>query len=254
MISRYEAILNGTALSAVDPDIRILDISHDPPTLQTEKYDVANRNGERTYSRYRGTASITISFELSKYSIAKRQTVCQQVCAWAKNGGILETNDRPGQRLRCICEKFPAVASAMRWKDTLQMTFTAYALPFWEEKFPQELTLSGTSGGGTLYVPGNYDGACAEVTVTAGATLTRLTLNAGDTSITLEGLSVPAGSTIVISYDENMIQQIKTGNISLLNKRKGNDDLLIKCGEINALSFTANGNATVKFSVRGLWL
>ena len=81
-----------------------------------------------------------------------------------------------------------------------------------------------------------------------------MTLTAGGKTMTLSGLSVASGSVIRISYDDEMIQSIKVGNVSLLPNRTGADDLTVDCGETTAFSFTSSGAASVKFSVRGLWV
>lgn len=254
MISRYEVYLNGVALSSVNPDILILDVQYSPANFTTETYTTAKRQGARIHRRYVDKASVTVSFAIRKYGIQDRQTVCADVVAWAKNGGVLQTNDRNGQRLRCVCETFPVVQSVLRWTDPLTMTFSAYALPFWEEETPSVLHLTGTSDGGTLYVPGNIDGAMIEATVTANASLTSVNLSANGKTMILSGLSVASGETIVLSYDDEMIQSIKVGTTSILNKRSGPDDLLAIGGATNAFAFTSDADADVDFKVRGIWL
>lgn len=254
MISRYEAWLDGVALSGVNPDILILDIEHAPVNVRTETFTTAKRNGSRIHRRYFERASVTIRFAIRKYGIDDRRAVCSDVVKWAKNGGVLNTNDRNGQRLRCICDTFPVVQSAMRWTDPFTITFTAYALPFWEEVEQSVLHLSGTSGGGQLFVPGNVDGAMIEATVTANAALTSLNLSANGKTMQLSGLSVASGGVIQLTYDDEMIQSIKADGVSILNKRSGPDDLLAVGGEMNSFAFTADADVDVDFKVRGLWL
>lgn len=254
MISRYEVVLNGQALSSISASILILDVQYATPSIKNETYSVAKRQGARLHRRYYDRASVTINFEIHEYGIANRMKVCNAVQRWAKNGGVLQINDREGQRLRCVCESFPVIKSALKWTDVLSVTFSAYSLPFWEEISPSVLTLTGTSGSGSLYVPGCVDEAFAEVDITAGGTLTSLTLTANGRTMTLSGISVSSGSVVKIAYDDEMIQSIKVGNTSLLTKRTGVDDLVFKCGESNSVSFTSNVSVTASFKVRGLWL
>ena len=254
MISRYEAYLNNIALSSVDPKILILDIQYSAPSIKNEGYTLAKRNGTYIYNRYTDKTSVSISFEIRAYDTAERQAVCNEICKWAKNGGTLQTSDRPGQRLRCICDAFPTIASARNWTDALQIVFTAYALPFWEEETEKTLALTGASASGSLYVPGNIDGALIEASVKANAALSSVNLTANGKTLSLSGLSVSSGQVINITYDNALIQSIKVGSTSLLNKRTGADDLLAKCGENNVLSMSASASVNVVFKVRGLWL
>ena len=251
MISRYEAILNGKALSAISADILILDIQHPPVSIDFSTYKGAKRHGNRVYRKYIDHRDCVITFAIRAYDIRERQMICNAVQKWAKGGGVLQTNDREGQRLRCVLSQPPTIQSALRWTDTISMTFTAYALPFWEEIIPAEATLTGTSGSGSLFVPGSADGACFEVDVTPNGTLTTLNLIANGKTLSLTGIS--ATGTVKVAYDDDMIMSIKTGTTSLLSKRSGADDLPVISGERNSISFSANVSCNVKFKGRGLW-
>lgn len=254
MISRYDVILNGISLSSIHPNIYVLDVNYAAPEINVSTYNVAKRNGARIHRLSTNSISVSVSFEIHSYGIAERQNICGLVSRWAKNGGILEINDRPGQRLRCICEKKPVIESARNWTDPVTMTFTAYQLPYWEEKVYSILSLgAGTSGSGTLYVPGSVDGAMIEAEILANASLSSVSLTANGKTMTLSGLSVGSGSTIVLAYDDQLIQSIKVGSTSILDKRTGADDLIANCGELNSLSYTSSASVTVIYKVRGLW-
>lgn len=254
MISRYEAVLNNIALSSLSSDILILDVQYLTPEVRTDTLTLAKREGARVYRQYIAGSSVTIQFEIHAYGIANRQSILGDVVRWAKNGGLLEINDRPNQQLRCVCNTYPSIASVRNWTDPLSITFSAYELPFWFEKNPVTLTLTGTGSSGDLFVPGNIDKALVEADITANATLSSVSLTVNGQTMSLTGLSVASGSTIVLSYDQNMIQSIKVGNISLIPNRSGVDDLLAKCGETNIMSVSASASVTVVFKVKGVWL
>lgn len=254
MISRHEVYLNGVALSSVNPDILILDVQYQPATFQTETFATAKRQGARILRRYADKTLVTVNFAIRKYSTRERQSAYSDVVNWAKNGGVLQTSDRDGQILRCVCEAFPSLQSVSRWTDTLSIVFAAYALPYWEEQNPVTLRLSGSSGENSMYVPGNVDGAMVEATITANASLSSISLTVNERQLSLSGLSVTANQVISISYDDEMIQSIKVGTTSLLNKRTGVDDLMANCGDTNTFGFTSNSSVDVDFIVRGLWL
>ena len=254
MISRYAVTLNGIALSELSADILILDVGYAQPSYNDRSYSVAKRHGSRLIDRKFNSAGVTVTFEIHAYDIRQRQAICNAVCAWAKNGGVLETNDREGQYLQCVCTGFPSVESARNWTDPLTIEFSAYAIPFWQEKLPQTVALTGTSQSGTLYVPGNVDDALVEATIKANASVSSVALTVNGRTLTLSGLSLSTNGTITITYDTEGIQSIKQGSTSILDKRTGVDDLLAKCGEINDVSITASASVTVTFSVRGYWL
>lgn len=254
MISRYGVFLNGLSLEAISPEILIHDIEYTPVSIRNETFALARRQGAHITRRYIDSNSVSVLFEIQAYDISERQTILNRVNRWAKNGGVLQTTDRTGQRLRCICEQFPSITSVKTRGQELRITFSAHSLPFWESVSPAKLTLTGTSASGSLYVPGNVDGAFVELTATANGALTDITFTAGDTELTLSGLNIASGRKIIIAYDDDMIQSIKTGNTSLLNKRTGSDDLIVKSGETESFALTANVACTVEYRVRGLWL
>lgn len=255
MISRYEAYMDGEALSAVDPSLLILDIHHNDPGLQIKKNALGGRDGAVVTGRYLEKASVTISFAIREYNIANRQAVCSRVIKWAK-GTVLKTNDRTGQMLYCICDDYPVINSAMAWTDPLSITFSAYGIPYWQEEFAKTATLTDTSENDTLFVPGSADMAFVNVDITAGAAVSSLTVGCGETAIELTGLALSDGDVVSIAYDQNGLMSIKKGNTSLLNKRTAasSDDLIAVCGEENEISITASGSVTAVFSVRGCWI
>lgn len=256
MISRYEAFMNGVALSTICEDLAILDIEYESPAKNAKTAVLAKRNGSViTQERYEN-GTVTITFELHLYSTAERMLACQKVAEWAMIGGILKTSDRPGQRLRCICEQPPIITSAKRWTDPLSVVFSAYVIPFWEEDIPAKKTISTADSGAVLYVPGNVGEALADVTVSPVAAVTSVTVTAGDKHITLSDINIPAEQAIKLYYDDNAILHIESNGTSLLNKRTADssDDISFPCGKRTAIGITASATATATFSARGLWV
>lgn len=270
MISRYDAILNGVPLSSLNANILITDIETVQPAIRYDSFTLAKRHGSRIYRRYAETAAVNIKFAIRQYDIQTRQEVCNEIIKWARNGGILQTNDRMGQRLRCVCSAFPYVSSALKWTDELTITFTAYLLPFWENTMETivELTSTGGYSQQTVLIPGNIEAALVSAEVKTAASyptpeegqdpiqVTRLDFEAGSSKITLTGLEIGANQTIKIAYDDNLIQSIKVGSTSLLDKRStgSDDDLVANCAENVRFRFRSNVEATVTYRLRGLWL
>lgn len=253
MISRYEVWINDVALSSVDPDIYITDISY--PTV-SRGYDTsahAGQDGAYTGKARTESNGVSVAFMVRKYGTSERMAAVQAICAWCVDGGWVKTSDRPGQRMYVRCTRLPAVSSVMRWTDTVTVDFVAHDFPFWTDVVPQEKTLaSGASG--TMNVVTLMD-APVEAVITATEALTGFTLTVGDTAITLSGITVAAQGTVEISYtDDHHILQIKSGDTSLLDKRTAasSDDLLAKRGA-NAVAYTSTGASSCEIRVKGVW-
>lgn len=253
MTSRYSATLNNVSLASVDSSILLLDIQYQPVEMQDKTINIAKRHGARRTDRSFGMSSARILFEIHKYGIADRQEVCGKIGKWAKDGGVLEVNDRPGQYLQCVCTEFPVINSAKNWTEALSITFTAFEIPFWQAKTAVTKALTGTSDEELLTVPGNVDGALVEVDITANASLSSITLSVNNRDLILSSLNASQSDIISISYDEKAIQSIKKGSASIMDKRTGVDDLLAVCGS-NTLEISASASVSAEFKVRGLWL
>ena len=251
MISRYNALLNGVAMSAIDEDLYVADIRYPAPQVETNYATLAKRHGSMVVSSYVRKRTVVIPFELHIYSTQQRQAVCQRVCEWARNGGYLETSDRPGQRLRVVCEKYPTITSAMKWTDELSLTFASDVLPHWEEVYPATAETDG-NGEAALYLPGNAEErALVDAVITLTGAADEITVQAGETAMTLSGLDGQENDVITIDHDENLFLQIKLNGASILDKRTGADELTAGNGETTLCSVT--GPATAVFSARGLW-
>lgn len=255
MISRYEVALNDVLLSEVSENLLILDVHYTDPEITNSMVSLGNREGSFITRRRKERASVTIDFEIHEYDIAERQRVYQDIVSWAIGGGILTINDRPDMRLRCICENLPAISSVKNWTDSLSITFSAYAYPYWEDVEPVLVTLNGANARGSIHVSGNVGEAFVTAEITANEAISHLTVSVGNTSIQLTGISIPKNGVVKISYDDDAILSIKYGSTSLLSKRTpaSSDDLMAKCGATNSVSVVASNVVTARISVRGCW-
>lgn len=80
-------------------------------------------------------------------------------------------------------------------------------------------------------------------------------IQTAESSITLEGISIPAGESIVIDHDDGGYIRIMHGSNSLLIDRTvdSSDDLYLPTGR-SEVSVTGNVDVSAVFSVRGAWL
>lgn len=254
MRSRYEAYMDGVALSSIDPSIYVANILPGEIAPSFTLKDVAGRNGSIIAREKYAKTTVDIVFEIHEYDIAKRQRICQMVQMWAE-GSVLKTSDRPGQYLKCVCERFPVV-DAKNWTNPVTMTFAGYTPPFWQEENAVTVSLSGTSGSASKYIPGNVKEALVSAVLTANAGISSFSLTVGDTTLNFSELSLSSGDTVTIDYDEHLFLRIRSGNTSLMGKRTAAsaDELIARCGRPNSFSFTSSGGASVVFTVKGWWL
>ena len=261
MISRYEAYMDGIALGSIHPSIYVRDIHYAEPSFQFRENKLGYRDGALLDGKYLEKSSVTIDFDLRAYDTAQRQRILADIITWSK-GSTLTVSDRPGQKLVCVCEKLPAIKSAMKWTETLSITFSAYGIPYWQDDVPTSGTLSSQTGeaaAGTIFVPGNAEKAYMNVDVTAGAALTSLSVACGNSGIQLvfpNDSPLASGSVVKFAYNADGILSIKTGSTSLLDKRTAasSDNLEVKCGMNNGIAVEATGAVSAVFKARGCWL
>lgn len=256
--SRNRVWLNRIGLADIDPSIHIHDVAYNPPNITTNTVDRARYNGSRVTRQRMGNSSVTIQFDVREYDQVLRQSIMNRITAWAMAGGVLTTDDRPGQRLHVVCTEAPTVKSSLKWAGRQSMEFSAYDQPFWEDVVPKTTILTGTIESGQLAGAGAASDPFVEVRVKATQYISSVTLNAGNTTIALNGILISPTQALVIEYDDTHTLKIYNENTgtSYLNKRSASsdDDLMIPVGKFSTVSFSANGSATVTFSVRGLYL
>lgn len=255
MVSRYVATLNGVDFAEIDERLLILNVNHAPPDYQLTKNTIANKQGMTIGRKRKECEKVTITFEAHVYLTDERQAVLQAIITWAKNGGTLRLNDRPGQKLVCICEELPSINSVRDWTAPLSIVFAAYGIPYWQEENATVVSLSGSNASGYIEVPGNGDDACVDCTIVPRGTLQSIRVTAGSTFIELSNLNIPSGSQLLITHDSNQILRITVNGSSRLSARTGqsSDDLLVPSGVTSRIATASNVPVTATFSTRGLW-
>lgn len=243
MMTRYKAWLNNLPMHDLDPTIYILDIKESEPVSSISTAQYGKPYGSVVLEKRRDSLSVTISFEIHEYDPTRRKTVMQKIHAWAKRGGELAISDRPDQVLKVELDTPPVVGSSRKWTESLDITFTAYAFPYWLDATPQLL-----EGDGTLYIPGTA--SIAPVDAQIVDCFEELSITVGDSTIDLTGLK--DGCTVTISHDDDFHLQILEDGVSAMAKRTAEsaDDLIATPGE-TVRFLTLGGTPT--FAVRGVW-
>ena len=273
-VSRYTVTLNGISMASLDSTIAILDVKYEMPRYKRNLFQLADRNGARPGRTYKDRAAVSVEFEIHEQDIFKRQAVCQQIISWAKDGGELQINDRPGQKLVCVCEELPFIDSVCKWTDFLTVMFAAYDVPYWQEITPTIAEFDYESGSATtdwdsaydeyeLSVPGNAPYTLVEMQITD------FTTQAPQTNISVINTSRDDGefsqsksgafileqySRVVLEYDENMIvsyyfeyyystaQEYRKSN--QLGYLDGIDEIRANCGKPNVIKFRYGSSNT----------
>lgn len=255
-LKRLNAWINGDALRDVDSRIYITQITEPDADATLEWGTSPGMQGQRLLRRARQAKKVIVEFDIRElFDLTSRQTVVTAANGWAADG-IMRVSYRPGQRLRVQRSKAASMADARDVTGTYTIEFTAGPYPFWEDETPKTLALaSGTTGSGTLIVPGQvYAGM--DITVTPGSsTLSTLSLTIKGQTMAFADLGVASGTALAIGHDDRGLLTVKAGSNSKLNKRTAAsvDDFNIAPGSAS-ISFTANTACTVKVSARGRYM
>ena len=257
MRTRYDVYMDNLPLDAVDPAIYVTDVQETPVSYDATTLQRAKGDGLRVLRRLRDSKQVRVSFMVRETDVDRRRDMIQRAAAWAMGGRYLSLGDRPGQRLRVVCDTLPSVTSALRWTQDLIMVFTAYAMPYWEADTPIRASFTGKSGTASIRQAGTA--SCfleADIANTSGATLTSLSMTADGQKMAFSGLALGAGKTLKIYYDENWILRAEVDGASVLAQRTEDsaDDLILQPGRSTNVSIAADKAVSVTLKARGLWL
>lgn len=252
MMTRYGVWLDGVGLDEIDPTVFILDIQEQLPQSRITTEDWAgSRDGTRFVREKTLTASVTVRFAVREYDVARRKMIVSDVAAWAHRGSILTINDRPGQRLRVRCTALPVVSSALKWTDTLTVTFTAYEWPFWEDEAESSATVSGkTYAALGLSVPGNGEYAYLSGQLIFPGTAS-VEIVAGNTRFEIQNVS----GDLQWGYEDGVLF-IRSGGESAMAHRtpESSDDLMVVPGRRNDIMISSTAAVSGRVFTRGCFL
>lgn len=248
----FEAALDGKPLTAIAPELLLLDIQEAEPKEDSQSTPRAMHHGSLRFGWARRSLKVTLICMIRTQHIEHRTQVMQQVAAWAANGGWLTINTRPGQRLRVAAEKLPTIGSANKWTDEIKIELVAFERPYWEMINAASAVITDA---GVLRFGGMLPTSPAEVSAVNLGTeaMTSITFRCGETAITLSGLKLAAGKTVSITYTDADLMQILADGASALSCRTADsdDDLQAAILTDNPISVTADQPVSATFSVRG---
>lgn len=253
----YFIALDGKPLAGVSPLIRIADVTELRPTRTLTVQERLRVPGSFLLRDHLASREIRVQFAVLTSDFTERTRILSDVTAWAMAGKCLEIADRPGQLLQVVCTETPLTAGKRKWTELCEMTFTAYGLPFWEDRFPVKVTAKAVTDE-TLHIrpTGNVQQLplCCMVTP-VGSPLTSLTIAANGAEMAFAGLAVPAGKSFVIDYSEGVLTASWTDSdghaVPCLAFRAGSEGIQLNARQDNAVRITANTACDVTLSARG---
>ena len=263
MIWSRRVALNGVQLDEVDPSIVIQSIEPADGRDNISAVGSAYGYGQRITGIRRDTLDINIKFsiDIRKDNMAGRAAVLEAVNAWAAtaaDGAWLTVNYKENRRLWVTMAQVPGEGSLWDWAREYQLTFRAYAVPYWEdETATQAVSAVASSGGMTLAVPGNTK-SVAEIKVAnkSGASITTVSVTVDGQTMAFSGIVLGGSQTLVIDHvlsGSLYYLRARIGSTSVLAKRTGANDFSVKPGN-RSISWSASRAVQVTASVRGRYL
>lgn len=251
MTTRYEASMDGVALSSLDESIYITDIQEEAPRVDVATMGRAGLDGQMLTAERRLSLSVRITFAIRAYDTARRKDVLGKVLQWCAKGGALALSDRPGQVLDVVCSTLPAIGSALKWTDDIVATFTAYERPYFVSESPASAVVAGTGGTAALTPVGTARDCVLEAMVTnaSSETLDWVLITCGMQRMRFAGLGLAPGGT--------MRMEVVRGILMLpVGKRTEDsaDEIRLEQNTINNVTITADREISATLSARGVWL
>lgn len=254
--------MDGQGLHDIDPKLVVLDVAENAPTLTINTGANGKYDGGYIISNNREQKDVVVQFVILARRFEERAAILDKVNAWA-GGDLLRVSYRPGQALECVCTAFPALTSSWQYAEPMTITFSAFGVPYWQQRERTAVYGSVASTDQTLgiRVPGTAPQCRASIEVMneSGSALTsvKATCAETETEIELTGLNIAAGKTLEIGYDVHGYMFIKDSDgTSWYGKRtaQSSDDILLNARKGNSVRIQTNTPVSSIVSAKGLYV
>lgn len=201
-------VFDGVNLNSV-AGIRIKDVQVSPIEYEEVTRPRAIRGGSDFVRSKAGTRNVVITFGLLDENLITRQAALMAVRQWAKNDKEyrLELPGHPDYYLMAICTRKPESSMLEWWNANLQLVFTCYENPYWNEKFEKSVacgTAFNVLGDAPplMRIERTVSGSAASNQSYAldGRTITFSSIPVGDMVIDLNAQTAAVGSTSIMQY------------------------------------------------------
>ena len=281
-MNRYQVSIGGKWLHTyLNSDKRfkgrvwVEDIQYAEPSIKRTIETAGDADGGIITRTYREKASVTILFNVLTWDPTERYDAIESIRSLAAKGGTILTSNRPNRALfNAVCETYPEIVSSKARTDTISMTFSAYAFPYWQDKAdPTPKTLSNTTNTSmSVTVPGNAPRAKCTVEIIANENFggnsnlagSTVDVTVGKTTLYL-AYDLQKNNYCLIDTDEHDNLRVRIYNNSTSSKKlitsgiglllpTSSDRLEAIPGQANTFKVRANKKVTAKLYARGAWL
>ena len=265
MILSRRVALNNVQLDEVDSRIVISSVEPGDGKENFTAVDAAAGFGQRITGYRRQTVDMVVRFrihERGKTTSAQqeRAEVLEKVNAWAAPGGVLTVNYKPGRRLNVVLVQAPGEGSLWDYTKEFQMTFRAYAIPYWEDSTQSSKQIGTDDAEETTITTGGSAPAQIGFTMlnTSGSAINTASISAGGQTMNFTDLGLANGETLTIDHTDDGLVRIRIlgsgGSYrSAMAVRSGANDFRIDAGT-RTVSYTAGGACTVTAIWRARYL
>lgn len=234
MILKRRAALGDKQLDEVHDAIVIREMNPGKTEKRISNAARMNGFGQRITGRNWNMveAKVTFAINIKNTDIEARREAFNMACDWAMGKGWLTMSENPGRRLYVNEVVLPE--SGDMWDYTADYTigFQAYDVPFWQDEEPETVIQNTISKGSmNIAVRGHVDTVLDVVFQNkSGMTINRMEITADGHTFLLTDLGLGGSDTLTIDHGMDGILRIRKGNTSILEKRKGADDLIMRPG------------------------
>ena len=265
MTAAHEAAINGEKLSAVDSRVVVMGASTDAAKITQSTVALFGRPGGRNTAEHRDYLDITVQFgiRIKKDDMVGRSEIFEKVTAWAmkaRDGAWLTLpGQKEGRRAWVRVQALPAEGDQWQWTSIYSVTFRAAEVPYWQDETGSTIRRAGISSLSQQISVGGNARTVMNFSFTNGGSGTcgTVSISTAIASMTLSGLGLAAGETLVIDHTEEGILRIRirgtggTFRSALAARTTGSsDDLWIEAG-VSAIAITCGQSGSFEIGTVG---
>ena len=206
MILAHRVELNGEQLDDIDRRIIIKGVESGAGKMKFTAQTFGRGIGQRVTSRQRETLDVLVKFSLliDEDDMDARAELLEEINAWARDGGWLACENKPGRRIWVECVQHPGEGDLYEWTTVYTITFRAYAVPYWQDDAPRRVTASGIlTFQEHIRVDGNTETVMDfSYKNTSGSECNSVTIDTGSVAMQLTDLGLENNETLIIGHEE----------------------------------------------------
>jgi hypothetical protein len=219
LLLRFDAYSGGSfgaKFSDIAPEVILIDIIEEAANTNLQTAAFAGGHGQIVYGNTRDSLAVRLVYVIRTQDPARRAAVQGLIQAWAKKVKKLAISTRPNVALRGQFYNLSAQMSALQWTQEMQLVFTAYDVPFWQDERTSvsKFLSRGENTEISCICTADRVPVTALITNDGTDTLTEVILNVGHTKLHLQGLQLDPtpDSSDGIVQEESLEIKSETGH------------------------------------------